>query len=596
MKKINDFFRNLSITWRFTLIILLAMILLSVSILYSANLYRKERINSYYDIIKSDNEQFLDKLNGYATDIANVTKIPLTYTQNETKYLPLLADFNVKGVNTYDFQKENEQIFEQIMTFKSDVNSCYIFNIAGNADYKVKYAIYRPFNPKGTTWFNDAIDAFGKPVFVDTYVLPNVVNQRLNPVYVFGIARGIVQLKSGSVIGVLLVNTEVNYIAELCEDIKLTENQHFLVLHGDNCIYDSTGICTGTTLNSDSVVYTLDPSADTFTKVKYNDRSCYATSLYSKEYGIRIVSFTPVNELFWGINQIQLENFIQILVIIVCVLLITIIALRRLIAPIILLSSMMKIAESGDFTSHINLKRDDEIGRLADSYNSMIDKINNLIHEVYLAKINSNELEMQMLQAQINPHFLYNTLESISMMATINDDDTSADMAASLGSILRYSISNLNEPVTLSDEINHIKQYIELQEYRFKKQYTFNINIPAKYYSYPTPKLVLQPVVENAIYHGMSTVRTGGLITINAIETAPGILEISVTDNGSGIPEDKLIELNDYINEKNEHFKSIGLRNVNRRIKIFCGSEVGLIVSNAKQGGTCVTIILQKKN
>ena len=252
---------------------------------------------------------------------------------------------------------------------------------------------------------------------------------------------------------------------------------------------------------------------------------------------------------------------------------------------------MMKMAEDGDFTNHVRLETRDEVGRLANSYNSLIDRINSLIKEVYLERINANELELQMLQSQINPHFLYNTLESISMMATINDDDITADMAASLGSILRYSISDLNLPVSLGDEVNHVKQYFSLQEYRFKNQYRLETDIEPSLLSLQTPKLMLQPIVENAIYHGMSTVRSGGLIRITGERKGRGVYEIRVTDNGAGIPAEKLESLNDYINEKNENFSSIGLRNVNRRIKLFCGENAGVTVSSTG-GNTVVTIRL----
>ncbi len=593
MKKIIFFYRNLSIAVKFTLIIVLAFVLLTASILFSANLYTKERLDTYFAVHTSSNEQLMEKIDGYISDISNVTKIPLTYKINDSTYMSLLDRFNAEGDNSYEFQRQNEQIFEQIMTYKSEVNSCYIFNSEGEADYKVKYAIYSPFNPTREEWFSDAIDKFGKPVFVKTYELPNIVNNNIKPVYVFGVARGIVQLKTGSVIGILLVNTEVTYLEGLCNEASLSPGHRRLIMCGDKCIYDSAEELTSLSLSPDSAIAEIPADTqETFISCRVDGRDFYATSLTSDKFGLRVISLAPADELLGGLTRIQFVNFLQLIVIIFAVLLITLFAIRQVVAPITLLSSMMKMAEDGDFTNHVKIKTQDEVGRLANSYNSLIDRINSLIKEVYLEKINANELELQMLQSQINPHFLYNTLESISMMATINDDDITADMAASLGSILRYSISDLNLPVSLGDEVNHVKQYFSLQEYRFKNQYRLETDIDPSLLSLQTPKLMLQPIVENAIYHGMSTVRSGGLIRITGERKGRGSYEIRVSDNGSGIPEDKLESLNDYINEKNEKFDSIGLRNVNRRIKLFCGQAAGVTVTSAPDGGTVVTILL----
>ncbi len=593
MKKIIFFYRNLSIAVKFTLIIVLAFILLTGSILFSANLYTRERLDTYFAVHNSSNEQLLEKIDGYISDIANVTKIPLTYKINDSAYMSLLDRFNAEGDNSYEFQRQNEQIFEQIMTYKNEVNSCYIFSNSGDADYKVKYAIYSPFDPTDEDWFHEAIDKFGKPVLVTTYELPNIVNDNLKPVYVFGVARGIVQLKTGSVIGILIVNTEVTYLQELCSEASLSPGHRRLIMMGDHCIYDSAKEITAHTLASDSPIAAIpENTPETFYKCRLGGRSFYATSRQSDRFGIRVVSLAPSDELLGGLTRIQFVNFIQLIVIIFAVLLITLFAIRQVVAPITLLSSMMKMAEDGDFTNHVKLETQDEVGRLANSYNSLIDRINSLIKEVYLEKINANELELQMLQSQINPHFLYNTLESISMMATINDDDITADMAASLGAILRYSISDLNLPVSLGDEVNHVKQYFSLQEYRFRNQYSLETDIDPSLLSLQTPKLILQPVVENAIYHGMSTVRSGGLIRITGQRKGRGTYEIQVSDNGAGIPADKLESLNDYINEKNDKFNSIGLRNVNRRIKLFCGENAGVTVNRVSDGGTVVTILL----
>jgi two-component system sensor histidine kinase YesM len=162
-----------------------------------------------------------------------------------------------------------------------------------------------------------------------------------------------------------------------------------------------------------------------------------------------------------------------------------------------------------------------------------------------------------------------------------------------LGSILRYSISDMNQLVSLGDEIAQVRKYIQLQEQRFHSQYHVELEIDPKYYSFITPKMILQPIVENAIYHGMSSVRSGGIISVTATQPDRNTLLLLVHDNGTGMDAEQVRNLNGYIREENNLFKSIGMRNVNRRIQLFCGSDYGVHVESTPDEGTTVTLRLR---
>jgi len=557
--------------------------------LITSNNYRIEKQNSIYTTVNQNNHQTISKIDDYINDINNITKIPLTYKQSDDTYMGHLYNFTVNNINSYQFQFLNEQIFEEIFAYKNSVNSCYIFNLTGDGDYKVRNAIYQPFNPSSEPWFSECIESFGKPVLVDTYELPHIVNEKSKPFYVFGVARGIVRVPDASVIGILLVNTKVSYFEDICANMKLTENHRVVILHDDYTIYDT--VQENIAMPAEDILLSIPENTDdNIFSLTIDDEKFLVSSVVSSLNDWRIISLIPESELFSEINQLQKRNLIVLTVVMTLSLFLLFFTSRQIIVPIERLSKIMKIAESGDFSTHIQVDRMDEVGMLSVSYNSLLDKINELIHEVYLQKIASSESQLQMLQSQINPHFLYNTLESISMMATINDDETTAEMATELGSILRYSISNINQLVPLSEEITQLKKYISLLERRFHSQYSIDINIDAKYYSISMPKLILQPIVENAIYHGMASVRSNGKIVISAEKADPHTLLLTVSNNGTGMSEERVRDLNEYINEKNDLFKSIGMRNVNRRIKLSCGSEYGLTVYSAINKGTCVVV------
>ena len=589
MKKFINFIRNSSIFFRLSMIIIIVFIPILSLFFITSNNYRIEKQNSIYTMVNQNNHQTISKINDYINDINNITKIPLTYKQADDTYMGQLYNFTVNNINSYKFQLLNEQIFEEIFAYKNSVNSCYIFNLTGQGDYKVRDAVYQPFNPSSEPWFSECIDAFGKPVLVDTYELPYIVNEKNKPFYVFGVARGIVRVSDASVIGILLVNTKISYFEDICDNMKLTENHRVVILHDDYTIYDT--VPENIAKPAEDILLSIPDNTDeTMFSLKINNESFLISSVDSDSNDLHVISLIPESELFFEINQLQKRNLVILTIVMTLSLFCLFYTSRQIIVPIRHLSKIMKIAESGDFSTHIQVDRMDEVGMLSVSYNSLLDKINELIHEVYLQKIASSESQFQMLQSQINPHFLYNTLESISMMATINDDETTAEMATELGGLLRYSISNINQPVSLSEEIAQLKKYVSLLERRFRSQYSITINIDARYYSISMPKLILQPILENAIYHGMASVRSDGKIVVSAEKADPHTLLLTVSDNGSGMSEEKVRNLNAYINEKNDLFKGIGMRNVNRRIKLFCGPEYGLTVYSSADKGTTVAV------
>jgi two-component system sensor histidine kinase YesM len=251
----------------------------------------------------------------------------------------------------------------------------------------------------------------------------------------------------------------------------------------------------------------------------------------------------------------------------------------------------MKIVEKGDFDVKLKLTNRNEIGELCKTFNKMTRKVNKLINEVFIEKIRQKDLELQMLQNQINPHFLYNTLESIHMIAETNRDEKISIMAQSLGRILRFSISMKQDRVTIQEELNHLIDYIALQKVRFNNLFDITVNIDESIYKNLIIKMILQPIVENSIYHGLENIVEGGRINISGyVENSFVIFEI--IDNGTGMDKTQVTNLNDYINGYNNFYKSIGLKNVNKRIKLYYGAEYGIEIFSTMGEGTKVKVIL----
>ncbi len=264
------------------------------------------------------------------------------------------------------------------------------------------------------------------------------------------------------------------------------------------------------------------------------------------------------------------------------------------------LKDKMHSVADGNFELTDDIKGSDEIYDLYEDLKKMVDSIQNLINDAYKAKIQSEsfklnqvEAEFKALASQINPHFLYNTLETIRMKAYCNNDKETADLVKKLGKFMRRCLEVKDGMVTLESELEFTKSYLELQAARFGDRVSYSIycEVNKKYMVLP---LIIQPIVENAFVHGIEGEKANGRITVKVLYKGENV-EICVSDNGQGISEEKLAELLEKL-ERNDTSsgKSIGLTNVNKRIKMYHGVKYGLSVKTQQGKGTEITITLPR--
>ncbi|MFC0216286.1 sensor histidine kinase [Paenibacillus chartarius] len=266
--------------------------------------------------------------------------------------------------------------------------------------------------------------------------------------------------------------------------------------------------------------------------------------------------------------------------------------------PLKKLSGLMREAEQGRFRpADEHALNGAEVGTLARSFNSMVITIEELIDKNVKIETSQKEAELYALQSQINPHFIYNTLETIGMAVEEGEREAVVDMVTLLGRMLRFSVGNQSKFVTAAEELQHVRDYLTIQQFRFEDRlrFTFEERLPAaersKLY---TPKFILQPIVENAIKHGLEArkqLEIGIRLQVAEAEDG-GELVFAVCDNGPGIPEEKLAELNRQLDgtvlkKSNAGF---GLTNVHARIRLMLGKPYGLQMHSAPGKGTEVTL------
>lgn len=244
------------------------------------------------------------------------------------------------------------------------------------------------------------------------------------------------------------------------------------------------------------------------------------------------------------------------------------------------------------------------LARQKEDYEQEIAKWQQKINEEYTVQVSDKQAKIAALQSQINPHFLYNTLECIRSEALLYECQSIADMAKALAAFFRYSISKKENIVTVRDELRNIENYFMIQSYRFENKFSFDIKVSqedAEVYNYQVPKLSLQPIVENAIFHGLETKAADGKVTIRAYTTDKELVMV-ISDNGVGIAPDTLLQMQNALrtqgqlemHKSSEHGNGIALYNVNQRIKLLFGEAYGLYIYSTKGMGTDVEIWLPK--
>ena len=259
--------------------------------------------------------------------------------------------------------------------------------------------------------------------------------------------------------------------------------------------------------------------------------------------------------------------------------------------PVTQLEKSMKKVTSGNFDTRIRINSGvSEVVAFTESFNQMVSKIQELIKQNQIEHELKRKMELEALQSQINPHFLYNTLDSIVWMAESKHNDEVILMVNALAGLFRISISGGKRIITLKDELKHAEHYMLIQKNRYTDKFIYETDIQEDTLDLLVPKLMLQPLLENALYHGIQYLMDMGYIRVEAKRVDEN-LYIRVSDNGIGMSAEKVQNI---FNEKTKTWHGVGVNNVNERIKILFGEEYGITFESEIEKGTTVIIKLPK--
>lgn len=394
-------------------------------------------------------------------------------------------------------------------------------------------------------------------------------------------------------LGMMSIDVDVELLDRICGNIRLGKTGYIMLIDEDNrIIYHPNPELIGR-----SIVALLGESSLT------DWHQGFTTKMGPGNQLIGVKNFTPANWKIIGLsNRFELATEMQkitglsLTVILSTILVLTLMAIyfaNLLTNPLKELQQSMRRA-SEDLNTNVEIRTSDEIGQLGESFNQMLGRIRQLMEQSVQEQKKLRRTEMKALQEQIKPHFIYNTLDLLIGLLETNKNEDVINTVEALGAFFRTSLSHGQEFITIREETGHVRNYLYIQRIRHGDKYDYSLEIAEKLLNKKTIKLILQPIVENAIYHGVRELETpGGLITIKGVlrEEEKKVC-FQVIDNGVGMEPSKLAEINRCLRESGTEQRYFGLSNVNERIRLAFGPEYGLELSATPGGGVTVTVLL----
>jgi len=326
------------------------------------------------------------------------------------------------------------------------------------------------------------------------------------------------------------------------------------------------------------------------TKLSYKSKKFYINTVANK--GDYTFVSVITNEGWHKLSIVRGTMWVVIILLIVAAILMSYTFMQNYSRRINKIVSTIRQVEKGNLAARIPASdEEDELAKIAFNINSMLDELNNYIAQFYLLNLKQQQAELKALQAQINPHFLFNTLEAIRMVAMLEGSKTSSKMTFHLSKLFRYSLES-KDIVPLYTEIEYVKQYLTLMQFKHPDKLEVQFHLAEEVEQTPVQKLILQPIIENYFVHGFKKDRTDNLLTISGVKLGEKI-EIRIDDNGKGMSEEKLSQIVHHINcEEGDEMKSIGLRNIHQRLKLKYGDQYGLSVKSSPAVGTTVILTI----
>ncbi|GAA0715422.1 sensor histidine kinase [Paraclostridium ghonii] len=430
---------------------------------------------------------------------------------------------------------------------------------------------YNLENIKNEDWYEKIIKANGNTVLINTYRDENGIGPYKN---ILKMGRVIKDLITNETLGILIIDISETMLYDRYSDLLDKGTSIYIVDSTDKIISSKDKRLIGSKYKTNKNSYNMNLSN---IEIISNIDS----------YGWKIIQVIPSNIMSQVSNKIAQRTHYIVALISIPALIITYKISVWITKPILKIKDKMEAVMKGDLEVEVEVDRDDEIGQLQRSFNSMVKRLHTSIENIKTYEKQKRVAELSFLQAQINPHFLYNTLSGIRFLVSMDKTEIAEEMLYRFTKLLRSILPRASEMIKLEDELENIKNYVELQKMRYPNCFEVDYEFDESIKEYKIPSFILQPIVENAILYSMEKENNKGCIHIKGCKIKDGT-RIIIEDNGIGMSKDKL----DHVLNKEASINSVGVINVHERIQLNYGQNYGLKIDSLEGKGTKITFIL----
>jgi two-component system, sensor histidine kinase YesM len=554
-------------------------------------------ILAYYEYTKSIENQ----VGEYIPKLLKQANHNIENNLDELENLPELiySSSDVMAVLRDDTMKNQSQSQQDKFVVESFLTNTYLdksneilgaFLLSKNRSFVSSRIPYNGFNLENSSLPYGEEHALGEKMEI---LLPNQANLKFegNPPYLF-VMKQITDFDNRKSLGTIFLAVKLSFVEKILSDLEEKDNATMWVMdESGKVIFHTNPSKIGSIFNELNEYPLVNGS---FQTVEQTEKTLISINRSSIHKWILVHSI-PLKYLTKDTDVVKNVTVFAFIILVFITTAISIFLAWTVTKPIKKLGHIMQEVEEGNLNVSIPIHSRDEVGILAHSFDSMITKIRELIRKNYSIELRQKDAELYALQSQINPHFMYNTLQTISMAVEEGESKTVVEMVTILGRMLRYSLSNKERLVPLSDEISHIEDYLKIQKFRFEERLSFDIQVQPDREIYYTPKFILQPIVENSIKYGLEKrkgLRIEILVQELISERGDHDLLFVIRDNGPGISKDRLEEINldmqaDPMGERESGF---GMLNVHSRVKMMFGSNYELKIMSIEEKGTEITI------
>lgn len=555
------------------------LIFLFISLTYTRNTVfdnSTDYISQITQQVNYDIDSYIDYMENISSVVANSADVPrYLFDENQSKE---------------EREEERQRILTEFQTILDSRDDIYNIAAVANSGRSIvndgEVGLTDWIAVRELDWYQAALES-PNGIAVSSSHVQNAIPTSYQ--WVITLSRALYNNQSGEKEGVFFVDLNYSAISDLCNNSKLgTRGYIFIIDEEGNIIYHPQQQLMYGGLRTENIDEIMSSETDSFVIEDGKDSRLYTMSRSDKT-GWTVVGTAYSSELLRNNKQTQMLYFVVAAILLICVVVISHLISRGITRPIENLRDSMSMVQEGKFDkANVEITTDNEIGSLSRSFNVMTEKIHTLMDQNIYEQKQKRKSELKALQAQINPHFLYNTLDSIIWMSEAGRNEEVVVMTSALARLFRQSISNEKEQVPVSQEIEYVRSYLTIQKMRYKDKLDYHIDVDASIMKSPIIKFALQPIVENAIYHGIKYKDTKGNLWVRGFIKDDKV-QIEIEDDGIGMDAEAMSHLFD---ERKTNFKTngVGVTNVQKRLQLYYGSDYGLSYRSQVGVGTTATV------